>query len=250
MLTERPWSELAMLRFFMALLITLAAAKLLIPLLLLHGAPAKPRLPTFGETIFGSLAFHGTILAAVFLFLLRQRIPWSEAFGLRRSRTVRTVWLVVGVSLLAMVVAMGLHFLASFLLSLLQVDQEKQMVVKIIQQARPVGEQVVLAVMTIGLAPLAEEVFFRGILYASIKQWGFPQVALWGSAVLFAAIHANVAAFLPLLFLSVVWAWLYEKTDNLLAPICAHSLFNGLNYLLMNQPRLQQLLEDWLGRHN
>ena len=90
---------------------------------------------------------------------------------------------------------------------------------------------VALGVVTIGLAPLAEEILFRGILYPTIKQAGFPRVALWGTSLLFAAIHLNLAIFLPLLLLALMLTWLYEKTDNLLAPIAAHSLFNMLNFV-------------------
>ena len=86
---------------------------------------------------------------------------------------------------------------------------------------------------TILLAPVAEEMFFRGILYPAIKQAGFPRLALWGTSVVFAAIHLTPVIFLPLLVLALLLVWLYEKTNNLLAPIAAHSLFNGLNFALV-----------------
>jgi membrane protease YdiL (CAAX protease family) len=35
--------------------------------------------------------------------------------------------------------------------------------------------------------------------------------------------------FLPLLVLAVALTMIYEWTDNLLAPIVAHGVFNGLN---------------------
>ena len=79
------------------------------------------------------------------------------------------------------------------------------------------------------IAPLAEEIFFRGILYAAIRRSGFRQLALWASATLFAASHQNLAVFIPLLVLGLALALLYEKCDNLLASISAHSLFNALN---------------------
>jgi len=89
----------------------------------------------------------------------------------------------------------------------------------------------VLAVVAIGLAPLAEEILFRGILYPAVKQAGFRRLALWGTAVLFAVIHGNLATLLPLLVLSVALTLLYEQTDNLLAPVVAHALFNAINFL-------------------
>jgi len=38
--------------------------------------------------------------------------------------------------------------------------------------------------------------------------------------------------FLPLFALAMLLTLLYERTNNLLAPITAHSLFNALNFAL------------------
>jgi membrane protease YdiL (CAAX protease family) len=80
---------------------------------------------------------------------------------------------------------------------------------------------------------VAEEVLFRGILYPAIKQAGHPRVALWGTALLFAAVHMNLVTFLPLAVLALVLTALYERTNNLLAPITAHVLFNALNFVTL-----------------
>ena len=93
--------------------------------------------------------------------------------------------------------------------------------------------RLVLGVITILLAPAAEEVLFRGILYPWVKQAGYPRLALWGTALVFAAIHLNLATFVPLAVLAVALTLLYERTGNLLAPITAHALFNGFNFTLL-----------------
>jgi membrane protease YdiL (CAAX protease family) len=50
---------------------------------------------------------------------------------------------------------------------------------------------------------------------------------------LFALIHFNFAIFLPLQLLAVILVWVYERTDNLLAPIAAHATFNAVNFILI-----------------
>jgi membrane protease YdiL (CAAX protease family) len=55
---------------------------------------------------------------------------------------------------------------------------------------------------------------------------------LWVTALFFAAMHLNVASFVPLLVLALVLTFLYEYTDNLLACIIAHSCFNAMNFIL------------------
>ena len=84
------------------------------------------------------------------------------------------------------------------------------------------------------LAPVAEEFVFRGVLFPFVRQLGRPKLAWLGVSLLFALVHANVAAFLPLFVLALALTWLYEKTDNLLAPIAAHSLFNAANLVILS----------------
>jgi membrane protease YdiL (CAAX protease family) len=93
--------------------------------------------------------------------------------------------------------------------------------------------RVALGTAAILLAPVAEEILFRGILYPAIKQAGFPRLALWGTSVLFALVHVNLVTFVPLAVLALVLTALYERTNNLLAPITAHAMFNALNFLTL-----------------
>ena len=82
------------------------------------------------------------------------------------------------------------------------------------------------------LAPLVEEILFRALLYPTIKELGYPRMALFGTALLFAAIHGSLMTMLPLFFLALAWTLLYEKTNTLLAPIVAHSVFNAVNFFM------------------
>ena len=112
-----------------------------------------------------------------------------------------------------------------------QVEAVPQESVRMLQQGIPLGPEICLALLAIAVAPVTEELLFRGILYPFIKQQGYPNLALWGTSVLFGLLHLNLMAFLPLTFLGLVLAWLYETTDNLMAPILAHSFFNLANFL-------------------
>jgi membrane protease YdiL (CAAX protease family) len=92
-------------------------------------------------------------------------------------------------------------------------------------------DRVAMAVVAVLLAPLAEELLFRGILYPALKRAGFRRLALWGTSFLFALIHLNLVTFVPLLLFALTLTLLYERTGNLLAPITAHALFNILNFV-------------------
>ena len=67
----------------------------------------------------------------------------------------------------------------------------------------------------------------------AIKQNGYPKVAIFGTAVLFGLFHVNLLTFASLTFVGLALIFIYEKTDNLLAPILAHAFFNAVNVALI-----------------
>ena len=76
------------------------------------------------------------------------------------------------------------------------------------------------------IAPVAEEIFFRGILYGFFRQWGI-MVALVISTALFVISHA-IGSGLPITQVigGLLFAVAYEIEKNLLVPIIIHSLGN------------------------
>jgi membrane protease YdiL (CAAX protease family) len=161
------------------------------------------------------------------------------------------------------------QWLSLQILSLLHRETPVQKAVEMLQNTHDHASLAVQVFFAVAIAPVAEEVLFRGVMYASIKRldaaeitavgrelhlefqrrgfpriaWfcslpfravvrvGLPRIALWSSSVLFAAIHLSLPVFLPLVALAVALALLYEYTDNLLAPITAHAVFNAVNLL-------------------
>jgi membrane protease YdiL (CAAX protease family) len=114
----------------------------------------------------------------------------------------------------------------------LSLEPQEQEAVHALRVTSAWQSHLILAVLALFLAPLAEEIFFRGMLYAGIKQAGFPRLATWGVSLFFALVHFNLVSFVPLFVLAILLTVLYERTDNLLACIAAHALFNGLNFAL------------------
>ncbi|MBR4596802.1 MAG: CPBP family intramembrane metalloprotease [Opitutales bacterium] len=83
------------------------------------------------------------------------------------------------------------------------------------------------------IAPVAEELVFRGAMYGALKnKIGAVAAALIVSA-LFGAIHFNMVAFLPIFVLSLLLILLYERYGDLTAPIAAHSAFNTIMAVLI-----------------
>ena len=96
-----------------------------------------------------------------------------------------------------------------------------------------IGTLIFFVVMAVAVAPVAEEILFRGILYPAVKQLGHPRVAVIGTALLFALFHVNLLTFASLTAVALALIALYEFTDNLLAPITAHAVFNASNLIML-----------------
>lgn len=82
------------------------------------------------------------------------------------------------------------------------------------------------------LAPLAEEIFFRGVLFGFLRRWGFVPALLLSSA-LFAFIHPGGRG-LPVTQIvgGLLFASAYEVEGSLAAPVVIHCLGNGAIFFL------------------
>jgi membrane protease YdiL (CAAX protease family) len=76
------------------------------------------------------------------------------------------------------------------------------------------------------LAPVAEEVFFRGVLYGFFRRWGLI-VALIVSTLLFVAVHP-MGQGIPVIQIvgGIIFAVAYEVEGTLMTPITIHILGN------------------------
>ena len=82
------------------------------------------------------------------------------------------------------------------------------------------------------IAPIVEEIFFRGFLYSAIKKKVGVGWAIIISAVIFGFMHANAWTIMPVIIIGVVLAYLYEREKSLGPPIILHAL-NNLTSIIM-----------------
>jgi membrane protease YdiL (CAAX protease family) len=191
------------------------------------------------------LSLQGLSLIWMQFFLTAHQVSWAEAFGFMRApgRSVSIGLITIIVAL--PVALLGLGTLVNLLMKLFGIDPQPQMTVELVQNTSSPAQLWVLGFAAVVLAPIAEEVLFRGVLFTALRQRGHTTAAWLGTSLLFGAIHMNFAALLPLMFLALVFAWLYVRTGNLLASITAHCVFNGLNFwALVASPKW---LQKWMN---
>ena len=87
------------------------------------------------------------------------------------------------------------------------------------------------------LAPLAEEVVFRGAILRTLlgimskkNHW----VAIMISAAIFGIVHANLAQFINALLMGLLLGWMYYRTGSLVPGILLHWVNNTMAYVLTN----------------
>lgn len=73
------------------------------------------------------------------------------------------------------------------------------------------------------VAPLSEEVLFRGIVFRRMKRLYSVPIALIGSAIFFGAFHGNLVQAIYGAIMGLFLAYLYETSGEFLIPLCFHS---------------------------
>lgn len=93
-----------------------------------------------------------------------------------------------------------------------------------------------LGYLSIGLlAPLAEELVFRGAILRSLLQWTSRSwVAIAISALIFAAAHMNPAQLPHAFLIGLLLGWLYYRTDSIIPGMVYHWVNNSVAYVMYN----------------
>jgi membrane protease YdiL (CAAX protease family) len=78
------------------------------------------------------------------------------------------------------------------------------------------------------VAPLCEEIAFRGYLQRTLLSRMLPGQAIAVSAILFAALHLDPVGFLPRFVLGSIFGWLAWRSGSVWPAVLAHAANNGL----------------------
>jgi hypothetical protein len=126
---------------------------------------------------------------------------------------------------------LGIYYVAAIAFSAIVVQPKQEDIGKELGVCNPgIGIAIAAILAVVVLAPIAEELFFRGFFFAGLRsRW-----SLWPSALLsgaiFGVVHAPTGptAAIPLAGLGVGLAWLYNKTGSIWPCMLAHFLNNAL----------------------
>lgn len=181
--------------------------------------------------VLGGLSVHGVGLITIVVLMARERISWSGGFGNQDMPLGQKL----ANGLMFYLAVMPFIFLTGLLLFYVfkqfNLEIEQQEVFNTLSNDMPplvLGYMVLLAVV---VAPVFEEITFRGLLLPLLTKVVGLLPAILISGLLFAVIHDNLYSIGPLFVLAVGLSVAYVHTQSILVPIIMHALFNGLNLM-------------------
>lgn len=85
-------------------------------------------------------------------------------------------------------------------------------------------------VSVVVLAPIIEELLFRGLIYGRLRQAMGTGSAIFLSSLVFGVFHGNVIQGIYAFFIGLILATVYERTDSLLFAMLGHGLINLIGF--------------------
>jgi hypothetical protein len=169
----------------------------------------------------------GSILLSIIYFLIFKSVSLGN-LGFKKGKSIFKVGILGGLFLFILVVVIGV-----IIELLIPMNPNLQPFAQIVLEAKNTKEFLVLLIIGTILAPLGEEIYFRGLVYPAFKKkWGIKKGMLLTGAF-FALLHFDLIRFVPLAVGGAGLAYLYEKTGSIITPMVAHGTWNGIMMILL-----------------
>ena len=169
---------------------------------------------------------YGLIILAVYLFAVRRtQGDWSSV----GFRSFSQRWLPM-IPVLALVQLLGMTIINVLLVLPFTGGNFENPQIEALTGGSPLSMRQlgVLLILVAIIAPIAEELFFRGMLYPLLRQRWSPKVAIVINGLVFALIHFIPILIPGLFFVGMVLAWVRERSGSIIPCILLHALQNGM----------------------
>jgi len=182
------------------------------------------------KAIYANSIVYGAVVMGIFGVIGFRRESAIAIFQLQPSRFPKAA----GMGLLWLVITYPLIMAAQLVVQkIFGTADDSQLIVKYFLEHPDLKHRAAVVFMAVIVAPVGEEVLFRGYFYGVIRRYGGRVPALLTSSLLFAAIHVHLPSLLGLGILAVILCLLYERTSSLWAPITMHAAFNASTIVML-----------------
>jgi CAAX protease family protein len=185
------------------------------------GTPAEINLSLIAQT-----AANLAILSGIFWFV-RRRGAGPDDFGIRPWDYGRWWWIVVAF-VIASYATLGGYALLIEQLDIEALEPESNVPDEIKDSAITL---VLAAFFSILIAPVTEELFFRGFLLGGVKQSYGLAVGVMASSLLFGLVHGQLGLLIPFAVIGGYLALAYLYTHSIWGSVACHLTFNTLSVI-------------------
>lgn len=182
-----------------------------------------PTLTPLGLVALMLLPALAPIIAVWIVVVRRRGVPWSD-LGLRAA-SGRDLLLGAVLGLLSVPLAGVVNALVS---SLTGGSFANPQIDVLAPTALSVPAMIGMLVLAAGVAPVVEEIVFRGVLYGWLRRFLSPALGIVLSALVFGAVHGIPQLIPALAVQGAILALVYERTRSLWPSIVLHGVFNAI----------------------
>ena len=197
------------------------------------GAPtAPPNLP-LDRLLLDNMANMALPALAIIVLLLARGGSLGSVFGIRKVGLFRAIAVAFLLAILAIPLTYGAKAITVFLTGS---QEAPQVLVQKFSSAVTGGDARLIGLIAVSacvIAPITEEVLFRGTFYPMLARGFGRGPAAFACALLFGLVHDTITDVPGLTVLALCFTLAYEVTGSLLVPIFMHATFNGLSLLVM-----------------
>jgi len=198
-------------------------------LLLLVNRSSGLQLAQSALIVLAELAY----LLPVFLILAWKRIPWRYlGFG-------KFNWSTLGIGCGMLFGGYGIILAHNLIITALGIDTQGQAILDIFNS---IDSPVWLILAAVVIAPIVEEIFFRGFLFQGFRQkYGWVSAMLLSSFI-FGIAHLDPVSLIPTFVLGIVLSYVYHRSNSVWPGVILHFLINAFStcsvYVLTQFPNL------------
>lgn len=220
------WVDILLISLTSALILIMGSWWLAVRLQsVINSSSGLPLIYTAGLTALEAVAIF---LSVAIFGVWRKKLTWAD-IGFKPASASWLLW--AGITAILFIPIIGLIALAIQIALGLPIENPQLDFLA----PQDINWSGILAMVVFGgfIVPVAEEIFFRGVLYRwmrqSLKIW--PAIII--SSLIFGLMHGDIAVAGATFIMGIILAWFYERSGSLWAPITIHIINNATKLVLL-----------------
>jgi membrane protease YdiL (CAAX protease family) len=213
----------------------LAAALTLFLIMNIVSSIGRSPVQLSGDDLRANLLFTAFVVVFIAAFLQIRGIDIDAIGGFSATSLKRAL----STGIILLLAATPLIFLAEALTqNLFGSGSSRQEIVDLFNSSQTMRQRVLIIVLAVVVAPIAEEFIFRFFIYGVLRRYAGVLFALFFNAALFAAAHNHLPSAAPLFVLGACFTLAYEWSGSVLIAMAMHALFNSIQLIFLAFPGL------------